>query len=334
MKEIFAKIVRNLKDDNTSLKAVQRLLINSVGERDYSAQETCHLLLQLPMFKASLDFIVLSSDRSRAVEEQLDEGQPATALSILDHYIARPATPRFQNMKLLHFAWQYTTPKELGSDPSRRRKDIVVIACPYLSPEPNSPNYEQYCSQRLMLYNHFHQEEEFLGEADIYAAAYATFLQPDDVPPSLEDDIHRLEPTPFRQQWQECNTLLLIRCPWLEERPLVKLTSISVKCFLTMVTSCLEAAPACCLETWPAASSDGLPSVHHSLTNCPLWPWQFSIPAFWPCYCPRPSDAPIRRRWWPCKCDFATSYSAWEMVKWLKTTGKISWSKHLLKCRT
>ena len=92
MKEIFAKIVRSLKDDNTSLKAVQKLLINSVGEKDYSAQETCHLLLQLPMFKASRDFTVLSLDGSRAAQEQLDEGQPATALSILDNYIARPAT--------------------------------------------------------------------------------------------------------------------------------------------------------------------------------------------------------------------------------------------------
>ena len=44
-----------------------------------------------------------------------------------------------------------------------------------------------------MLYNHFHQQEEFLGEANIYAAAYAIFLQPDNIPPSLEDDIHRLE---------------------------------------------------------------------------------------------------------------------------------------------
>ena len=122
MKEIFAKIVRSLKDDNTSLKAVQKLLINSVGKRDYSAQETCHLLLQLPMFKASRDFIVLRLDGSHAVQEQLDEGQPATALSILDHCIAHPATPHFQNTKLLHFARQYTMPKELGSDPPRRRR--------------------------------------------------------------------------------------------------------------------------------------------------------------------------------------------------------------------
>ena len=41
-----------------SLKAVEKLVINTVGERDYSAQETCHLLLQLPMFKTSRDFSI------------------------------------------------------------------------------------------------------------------------------------------------------------------------------------------------------------------------------------------------------------------------------------
>ena len=96
LKEVFTNIVRSLKDDNTSLKAVQKLLINSVGERDYSAQETCHLLLQLPMFRASRDFIMLSLDRSRAVEDRLDEDQPATALSALDHYIGRPTTHSVQ----------------------------------------------------------------------------------------------------------------------------------------------------------------------------------------------------------------------------------------------
>ena len=79
MKEIFAKIVRSLKDDNTSLKAVQKLLINSVGETDYSAQETRHLLLQLPMFKAFRNFTVLSLDGSRAVQEQLDWTRAAQA---------------------------------------------------------------------------------------------------------------------------------------------------------------------------------------------------------------------------------------------------------------
>ena len=86
LKEIFTTIVRGLREGNSSLKAVQKLLFNTVGERDYFVQETCHLLLQLPMFKASRDFIILSLDGSRAVEDHLEEGQRATALSIVDHY--------------------------------------------------------------------------------------------------------------------------------------------------------------------------------------------------------------------------------------------------------
>ena len=69
----------------------------------------------------------------------------------------------------------------------------MVIVHSYLSPEPNGPNYEQYLLQKLMLYKPFRREEELLGEADTYADAYATFLQCDDVPPSLENDIHRVE---------------------------------------------------------------------------------------------------------------------------------------------
>ena len=79
---------QSFRDGNTSLKAVQKLLINTVGERDYSAQETCHTLLQLLMLKASRDFIVLSLDGSRVVEDHLEEQHSATKPSIIDHYCA------------------------------------------------------------------------------------------------------------------------------------------------------------------------------------------------------------------------------------------------------
>ena len=40
LREVYANIVRSLREDSTSLKAVQKLLINSVGDTDYSAHET------------------------------------------------------------------------------------------------------------------------------------------------------------------------------------------------------------------------------------------------------------------------------------------------------
>ena len=53
MKETFKLIVNSLKDSNTSLTAIQKLQINSIGKCDYSSQEIYHQLLQLPMFKGS-----------------------------------------------------------------------------------------------------------------------------------------------------------------------------------------------------------------------------------------------------------------------------------------
>lgn len=52
-REIYSTIMRGIKDDATSLNVVQKLLVNTVGERDFSAQETCRLLLQLPMYRAT-----------------------------------------------------------------------------------------------------------------------------------------------------------------------------------------------------------------------------------------------------------------------------------------
>ena len=193
LKEVFTTIVRSLKEANNSLKAVQKLLINSVGERDYSAQETCHLLLQIPMFKASRDFIVLSLDGSRAVQEQLQEEQRATAPSILDHYVHRPnSSQHFNDMTLLEFARQYSMLKTMGSDPTRRSKHVIVISRPYCSPDPAGPQYEQYCRQSLMQHKSFRQFDD-LADSETYVDAYAAFLQSGSVPPCLEDDIHRLQ---------------------------------------------------------------------------------------------------------------------------------------------
>ena len=111
LKEVYTSIVCSLQEGNTSLKVVQKLLINTAGARDYSAQESCHLLLQLPMFKASRDFIVLSLDGSRAVQDRLEEDQRATALSIVDHYMHRPTTQPFNHITLIEFARQYSMPR-------------------------------------------------------------------------------------------------------------------------------------------------------------------------------------------------------------------------------
>ena len=192
LKDVYTSIIRGLQEGNTSLKVVQKLLINTAGARDYSAQETCHLLLQLPMFKASRDFIVLSLDGSRAVEDRLEEEQCATAPSIVDHYMRRPITPPFNDITLIEFARQYSMPKTLGSEPTCRSRRVVVIPRPYCSPDPADPKYEQYCRQSLMQHKCFRQMDDLLDGSESYVEAYAAFLQSGHIPPCLEDDVYRL----------------------------------------------------------------------------------------------------------------------------------------------
>ena len=144
------------------------------------------------MFKASRDFIILSLDGSRLVEQNLLEGQPATAPSIVDYYLRRPSTPLFNNMTLLSFAKGYCMPKEPSAEPSCRRKEVIVVVCPYYPPDCNGPNYENYYRQKLMLYISFRQISDILGGHDTYASAYASFLLSSNVP-SLQDDLHMLE---------------------------------------------------------------------------------------------------------------------------------------------
>ena len=200
LKDVYASIVRGLKEDDGALKAVQKLLISATAERDHSAQETCHLLLMLPMYMASRDFVMLSLDGSRQVEKRLEEGKPTTALSALDHYTNRPATPQFEEVTLLHFVQHHLMPKNVGEEPIARRKMVVARVRPHCSPDTDGSQYKQYYQQKLMLHRPFQEYQQLKAGYDTYAEAFAGYLQSGSIPPSLENDLYRLQQQQQQQQ--------------------------------------------------------------------------------------------------------------------------------------
>lgn len=76
------------------------------------------------------------------------------------------------------------------NEPKPRSRRIVVIPCPYCSPDPLDPKYEQYCRQSLMQHKCFRHMSDILGDKDAYAEAYTTFLQSGHITPSLEHDMY------------------------------------------------------------------------------------------------------------------------------------------------
>lgn len=161
---------------------------------------------QLPMFKCSRDFITLSLNGSRPVENRLNDENRATVPTTLDHHIVRPSTETFSDMSLLQFAQRYKIPQTLGSQPTLRNKNIIVICRPYCPPNPESSTYEQYCRQSLMKHKPFQQFSELLSNHETYASAYAEFLQSANIPSSLEDDFRRLstQQDPERNDSEVC----------------------------------------------------------------------------------------------------------------------------------
>lgn len=65
--DILDGILQNGDEDDTSVKCFQRLLLHTVAERDFSAQETCHILLGLPLYKCSRRFITLNLSKDGAL---------------------------------------------------------------------------------------------------------------------------------------------------------------------------------------------------------------------------------------------------------------------------
>lgn len=87
LKAVYGIILKTLNDDDNALKVVQKLLINSVGARDFSVQENLLLLHQLAMCRASCDFVNLSLDGSQELTDKLDDEQSMTVNSQLDSII-------------------------------------------------------------------------------------------------------------------------------------------------------------------------------------------------------------------------------------------------------
>ena len=87
-------------------------------------------------------------------------------------------------MTLLYYAQNYSMPKELGTAPRKHKMKIVTVR-PYCSPDPNGPDYEQYCKQKLMLYTPFRNIDDLKGEYNSFSEAYCVFLQSGHVPASL-----------------------------------------------------------------------------------------------------------------------------------------------------
>lgn len=115
---IFATCVGKLSDHHNPLTALRSSMLRVVGERDFSAQETAHMLKGLPLYSCTYSFVCISLDGSCAIQtEAIDQDdqtaqQAATNLSLFDCYANRAkydsTFPGITLLNLCTFVARYT----------------------------------------------------------------------------------------------------------------------------------------------------------------------------------------------------------------------------------
>jgi hypothetical protein len=182
--ELLAGVVNEMEGEGTAQLACKKMLNKMLGERTYSAQETAHLLLGIPLVHASTTFqtIYISAEggfRELGTEEDAmanggeeSDGNPtATTESWLQRYMARP--PDMEDLSLQDVLTKYSWRKSMWK---KRRDKMEVVLCVYprFSPNPEDDRYDEFCRTKIILHHPFREldairDDEDQPWAEIYA---------------------------------------------------------------------------------------------------------------------------------------------------------------------
>ena len=88
LKDTFNSVINNTAS-SASGKLVKKLMIRSLDERDFSAQETMHLLMSLNLHSTTFKVLPINLNGSCKVETNVNGEQLCTKYSLLDTYAKR-----------------------------------------------------------------------------------------------------------------------------------------------------------------------------------------------------------------------------------------------------
>lgn len=184
--EIFANCLSQSNASTSPITVFKRCMIKSVGERDFGAQETAHLLLSLPLYRCTYNFITLSLDGGQLVSTDGDTSDPAIQPSLINVYSQRikhsGSIPNIMSLNLLQFTSTYSVTKE--GEPNKRSYPVIVKSFPNYSSDPRGPKYSLYCKYQLIKLKPWKDSSDNAWDnqapsAETYISKYHNFLQTD-----------------------------------------------------------------------------------------------------------------------------------------------------------
>jgi ATP-dependent DNA helicase PIF1 len=183
-KEVARGVLLFVKETHSMKSFATKLMNSLVGERDYSAQEVCHLLIGAPLTHCSRILVNVDCrpEQGQIVTFAFQDGaQPSEdaecddvnfkqSRSVLEKYKSRPPTDEFVSYLdfLLHFTHDRTTKRRTKAKP--RMLNFMPRYSPIAEPD-------HFARVKLMLHHPFREVDEVLtingNMFDSYSAAYS-----------------------------------------------------------------------------------------------------------------------------------------------------------------
>ncbi|KAJ3505917.1 hypothetical protein NLJ89_g7163 [Agrocybe chaxingu] len=182
--ELLSKVTTAMDGSATAQSACQKMLNKMLGERTYSAQETAHLLLGIPLVRASASFQTLyigpEGGMRELGEEDINENalegagaegeRRVTSDSWIQRYMKRAA--ELESLSLHEICSKYIWKK--GEWKKRRESTKVIVRTyPRFSPNPEDPRYDDYCRTKVILHHPFRSVDTFVSEDQSWIEVYA-----------------------------------------------------------------------------------------------------------------------------------------------------------------
>jgi hypothetical protein len=180
--DILNQILSESQQEDPILTSAQKLLLHSVAERDISAQETCHILLGLPLYHSSRQFVFLNLNKEvpRWIRGTGESEEPFTTnesgrteRSPLRTYWDRPG--QFENYTLFRLS---LTHKFTRNQWKECKQENVVRIFPRPSPLREGPQWEEFCRVKILLHVRHRDLQELTRNGTItWSTLYNQFLE-------------------------------------------------------------------------------------------------------------------------------------------------------------
>ena len=183
MKTAFNSIIRNCNTDSNPTKLIKKIIMKSLGERDFSAQETMHHLLSLKLVSSSFRVIPISLNGSRKIQTNSPEKDFATNDSLLDVYAKRAfyaeTVPNIMKLNFITFATKY---KLVNTKLVAQVENAILRVFPVYSSNNKGPNFSLYCKYQLIRYKPWQRTQDNAwgdqpGTDEIYITQWKQFLE-------------------------------------------------------------------------------------------------------------------------------------------------------------